>query len=94
MLLVALTFDYTLLDTAQGSASENLCVGASPYEGKSLKAPRALPAGAHALRLPDRSPRTPVPQAQVGPSVVLGLVLPLSHLCLLKRNSWRMSRGL
>ena len=94
MLLLALTFDCTLLETAQGSGiRESHYVSASPYEDKSLKVPRALPAGAHALHLPDRSPRTPESQAQMGPSVVLGPVLPLSHVCLLKRNSWGMSRG-
>ena len=51
MLLLVRTFDCTLLETAQGSGiRESHYVSASPYEGKSLKVPRALPAGAHALQ--------------------------------------------
>lgn len=78
MLLVALIFDCIILDTAQDSGiRESHYVSASPYKGKSLKVQRTLPPGAHTLHLPDHSPRTPVSHAQMGPSVVLGPVLPL-----------------
>ena len=78
MLLVALIFDCTILDTAQDSGiRESHGVSASPHKSKSLKVQRTLPPGAHTLHLPDHSPRTPVSRAWMGSSVILGPVLPL-----------------